>query len=122
MSHVPNNADDLTHLRLLIADAPAGLDSFPDDILPREKFLSEALIDYHDRKRVKLVRFLENSALQERNAHCLEIIRPGDAHGSIVPLSFRQRMLYHIKVSRYVTSSKWQRHDDAGRIDSGNAS
>src|SRR5262249_39692561 len=70
MSHVPNNADNLTHLRLFIANAPARLDPFANYILSREKFLNEALIHYNDRKRVKLVRFLENSALQERNAHC----------------------------------------------------
>ena len=105
MFHVPNDADDLSHLGFLIADAPAGLDAFADNILTGEKFLREMLIHDHDRKRIKLVRFLENSALQQRNAHCLEIIGPDDAHRSIVPLSFRQRMFFDVEICRYVTSS-----------------
>src|SRR5262249_50289112 len=113
---------DLAHLRLLSTDAPAGLDAFAYNILAREEFLREALIHYDDRKRIKLIRFFENSALQERDAHCLEIIQPGDAHGSIVPLSFGQRMLFDIEISRYVTSCQRQRHDDAGGIDSWNRS
>src|SRR5215475_40087 len=122
MSHVPNDADDLTHLGLLIANAPAGLDAFAYDILSREEFLREALIHYDDGERVKLVRFFENSPLQERDAHCLEIIHPGDAHRSIVALSVGQRMLFDIEISRYVTSCERQRHDDAGGIDSWNRS
>src|SRR5215467_13192502 len=120
MSHVPNNADDLTHLRLLIADAPAGLDTFADDILSRKELLREALIHYNDGKRVKLVCFLENSALQKGDAHCLEIIHSGNAHRSIVASSFRQRMFFDVEISRYITSSQRQRHDDAGGIDSWN--
>src|SRR6476646_6638730 len=69
MFHVPNNANDLTHPGLVIADAPAGLDAFADHVLPGKKFLGETLIHYDDRKRVKLVRLVEDSALQERNAH-----------------------------------------------------
>src|SRR5262249_39262257 len=39
MSDVSNNAYNLTHLRLLIADAPARLDAFADHILSRKEFL-----------------------------------------------------------------------------------
>src|SRR5947208_3243138 len=95
MFHVPNNADDLTHPGLFIAHAPARLDVFAEHVLPRKKFLGEALIHYDDGKRVKLIRLLEDPALQERDTHRLEIIHSGDTHGSVVPLSFRQRMLSH---------------------------
>ena len=64
MSDVPNNADDLTHLGFLIADAPAGLNAFAYNILSGEEFLRETFIHYNDGKRIKLVRFRENSALQ----------------------------------------------------------
>src|SRR4030095_9032063 len=117
-----NNADDLTHLGLLIADTPAGLDAFADYILRTKKFLGEALIYYNDWTRVKLVCFLENSALQERDAHCLEIIQPGDANGSVVPLSFRQWMLFDVEISRHMTPSERQRHNDGREIDSWNGS
>ena len=52
---------------------------FADHILSRKKFLGEALIHYDDRKRIKLIRFLENSALQKRDAHRFEIIQPGNS-------------------------------------------
>src|SRR5262245_64252397 len=122
MSHVPNDADDLAHLWLLFANAPTRLDAFSDHILPRKEFLGETLIHYYDRKRVKFVRFLEHSALQERDAHCLEIIHPGETHRSIVALSFRQGVLLNIEISRYIASSQRQRRDDAGGIDSWNRS
>src|ERR1700751_4403321 len=109
MSHVPNNADNFTHPGLVIADAPAGLDAFADYILPRKKFLDEALIHYDDRKRVKLVRFLENSALHERDAHRVEIIQPGDSNRSVISLSFRQWMLFHVEIRCHMTASQRQR-------------
>src|SRR5262245_26196675 len=118
MSHVPNDADDLAHLRFLVANAPTRLDAFADDILPRKEFLGETLIHDYDRKRVKFVRFLKHSALQERDAHCLEIIRTGETHRSIVAAPFRQGVLLDIEISRYIASSQRQRRDDAGGIDS----
>src|SRR5262249_39789046 len=106
--YVPNHADHLTHLVVVIADAPAWLDAFTDHILPWKKFLGETLIHYDDGKRVKLVRFRENSTLQKRDAHGLEIIHPCDARGSIVPLSFRHGVLFDVEISCYITSSQRQ--------------
>ena len=70
MFHVPDNADYLAHPGLVIADAPARLDAFADHILPRKKFLDEASFTIATGQESNFLSFLENSALQERDAHC----------------------------------------------------
>src|SRR5947209_183048 len=120
MLHVAHQPDDLADLFSVIVSGKLRLDPFPDHVLSGEIFLREALVYDHDRSGVEPITLIEDTALPDRDAHRLEIIRRDDVDGGDRSLAFGQGTLFDVERSHQVAPAQGQRHDGARRFDTGN--
>ena len=79
MFGVADYADNLAHLRRLIANRPERFHLFADRVLVWKIFLREPLINNNDLFRGKPVGICEKTAMDKWDAHGLEIVGSGQA-------------------------------------------